>query len=83
MSDFWYFYLARCSDGSLYAGVSTHVERRMGEHNAGKGSAYTRSRLPVRLVYKEEHPTQGEALRREAEVKKWRKKRKEGLISQA
>lgn len=43
-------YLVRCSDGSLYCGVSTDVERRVRQHNAGTASKYTRSRRPVELV---------------------------------
>ena len=49
-------YLLRCGDGSLYAGITTDLQRRLREHNAGQGAAYTRSRLPVTLVYDEQTP---------------------------
>ena len=76
----WFFYLARCSDGSLYAGVCTDRDRRIDKHNAGTGAKYTRGRRPVQLVYSERHATQGKALAREATVKKWTKQRKEQLV---
>lgn len=62
----WWVYLARCRDGTLYTGVTTDPERRLSEHNAGKGAAYTRSRRPVTLVYLEQAPDRGAALRRES-----------------
>ena len=46
----WYVYILRCSDGSLYTGVSTDVNRRVETHNKGKGAKYTRSRIPVSIV---------------------------------
>ncbi len=75
----WFFYLARCSDGSLYAGTCRDLDRRVAEHNVGTGAKYTRSRQPVHLVYSEQHKTKHAALRRESEVKKWTKMRKEDL----
>ncbi len=76
----WFFYVARCSDGSLYSGVCVDLEQRFAAHNAGRGARYTRSRLPVSLAYHEQHATQSLALKREAEVKKWPRQRKEQLI---
>ena len=75
----WYCYLARCRDDSLYAGTTTDLNRREEEHNQGKGAKYTRSRRPVTLVWWERFGTKSAALKREAEVKKWRKSRKEKL----
>lgn len=75
----WYCYLARCRDGSLYAGMTTDLNRRAQERNEGKGAKYTRSRRPVTLVWWERFCTKSAALKREAEVKKWRKSRKEKL----
>ncbi len=49
----WYFYLARCSDGSLYAGVCIDLEQREAAHNDGVGAKYTRGRRPVWIVYSE------------------------------
>ncbi len=74
-----YFYLARCADGSLYAGTCVDVEARLKKHNEGKGAKYTRSRRPVRFVHVETLSDLGEARRREAEVKQWPKSRKEEL----
>ena len=77
----WFCYLARCRDGSLYAGVATDLQRRIAEHNAGRGARYTRSRRPVTLVWWERWATRSEALKREAEVRRWRQSRKEALIA--
>ena len=75
----WYVYLLRCSDGSLYAGVTTDLARRVAQHNAGKGGAYTRAKRPVRLVFRENHPTRSSALKREAQIKRWPRSKKETL----
>ena len=64
-----YTYIIRCSDGTLYTGWTTDVERRVRTHNSGNGAKYTRSRLPVTLVYYETYPTKQEAMRREWEIK--------------
>lgn len=74
-----YVYLARCADGSLYAGTCVNVQEREAMHNSGKGSKYTRSRLPVKIVYTEEYGTLSEARKREAAVKKLSKSQKEAL----
>ena len=58
-----------CSDGSLYTGVANDVSRRVAVHNSGRGAKYTRSRLPVRLVYQERADDRSSALRREATIK--------------
>ena len=77
----YYFYLLRCSDNSLYAGICIDLEQRVETHRNGKAAKYTRSRLPVTLVYHEQHRSKGDALRREIDVKKWTKQRKERLVS--
>ena len=66
----WIVYMLRCSDGSLYTGITNDLERRVATHRAGKGGAYTRSRLPVRLVYSERRANRGAALSREAAIKR-------------
>lgn len=76
----WHVYLLQCADASLYAGTTTDLVRRLLEHNAGKGSAYTRGRRPVRLVYEERHPSRSAAQRREAELKRWPRERKQALM---
>ena len=75
-----YFYLARCSDHSLYAGTCVDVKAREAKHNDGTGAKYTRSRLPIAIIYSEEFETLSEARSREAIVKGWTKEEKETLI---
>ena len=78
----WFVYILRCSDGSLYTGITTDIERRVKEHNGAKnGSKCSRSRLPVELVYQEEMPDRSRALKREAEIKHFSKKEKEDLVA--
>src|SRR3954447_1601811 len=67
--DEWLVYMVRCADGSLYTGIAKDVARRCQQHNDGTASRYTRSRLPVELVYQEAHPSQSAALKREAAIK--------------
>ena len=75
-----YTYIVRCSDGTLYTGWTTDVELRVRTHNSGKGAKYTRSRLPVTLVYYETYPTRQEAMRREGEIKQLTREEKKRLI---
>ncbi len=75
-----YVYMVRCADGSLYTGWTTDVARRVAEHNAGRGAAYTRQRGPVTLVYSEAHPDRAAAMRREAEIKRLGRRYKERLL---
>lgn len=79
----WFVYLARCSDGSLYTGVTTDPEHREAVHNTGRGAAYTRSRRPVRMVYREAVGSRGDALRREAAIKRLGRKEKEAIVGRA
>jgi putative endonuclease len=77
----WTVYLVRCRDGTLYAGVTTDLNRRLAQHNAGCGSAYTRSRCPVELVYCEEVLDRPAALRREHAIKRLSRADKEALAA--
>ncbi|HXF49368.1 MAG TPA: GIY-YIG nuclease family protein [Verrucomicrobiae bacterium] len=79
-NNFWFVYILRCSDGSFYTGITNNVEERVKEHDTGNGAKYTRGRRPVTLVYRETHPNQSAARRREEEIKKWRKRKKEKLV---
>ena len=72
-------YLARCGDGSLYTGVTTDPARRLAEHNRGCGAAYTHSRLPVELVYREKVGDRSQALRREYVIRRLTRAGKEAL----
>ncbi len=75
-----YFYFARCADGSLYAGTCLDLKAREEKHNDGTGAKYTRSRLPIKIVYSEEFETLSEARSREAKVKRLKKSQKEALL---
>lgn len=75
----WTVYLARCRDGTLYTGVTTDPERRLAEHNAGCGAAYTRSRLPITLVYRELVVDRAGAQRREHAIRRLTRREKEAL----
>jgi putative endonuclease len=79
----WTVYIARCGDGSLYTGITTDCERRVAEHNRGAGAAYTRSRLPVRLVYWEVVEDRSRALRRESAIRRLSRRDKEALLTSA
>ena len=73
----WFVYLLRCADGTLYCGVTTDLDRRLAEHNAGTGARYTRARRPVALAAQAPCPDKGAALR--AEIAAKRRKRSEKL----
>ncbi len=78
----WYVYLLRCADNSLYAGITISLERRLIEHNEcnKKGAKYTRVRRPVHLAYSEPQRNRQEASRREYQLKKLTKAKKEQLV---
>lgn len=77
----WYVYLLKCSDNSLYCGITTDIERRLKEHNSGSGSKYTRSRLPAKLVYSKTYNSRSEASKEEYRIKQLPKSKKEILVS--
>ena len=77
----WWVYLVSCSDGSLYTGITTNVERRISEHNTSKkGAKYTRNKRPVRLVYSEVQSDRSTASKREYFIKKLSRDEKLKLI---
>jgi putative endonuclease len=77
----WWVYLLRCGDGSLYAGATNDLARRLALHAAGKGARYTRSHLPVALAYSEPARGRGAALRREAALKRLSRAEKLALVA--
>ena len=79
----WSVYILKCSDDSLYTGVTTDIQRRVNEHNhcSTKGAKYTRSRRPVKLIYAENHPDRASACKRESAIKKLTRAKKEQLFS--
>ena len=76
-----YVYLLRCGDDSLYCGWTTDLEARVEQHNLGRGAQYTRSRLPVRLVWYETYEDRHEALSREWHLKRMSREQKLKLIT--
>ncbi len=76
----WFVYLLRCADDTLYTGISNDLTRRLKKHNAGTASRYTRSRLPVTIVYQEIQASRSLALKREHIIKGYSRKVKESLI---
>ena len=79
-ADRWFVYMVRCADGTLYTGITKDVKRRCKQHNAGTASRYTRTRLPVKLVYREVQPSRSLALKREAAIKAMTRRQKLALI---
>ena len=73
-------YILCCGDGSLYTGWTNDLDKRVKAHQTGRGAKYTRSHLPVELVYCESLATKSEALRREAEIKRLPREKKLELI---
>lgn len=69
----WYVYILLCSDNSLYTGISNKPQKRFQDHKQGKGGAYTRSHKPVKIIYLEKYTTKSQALKREMEIKSWRR----------
>lgn len=75
----WFVYILECTDGSLYTGITTDVERRFRQHCDGKAARYTRAHKPRKLVYSEVHATRSEALKREYAIKQLQPTEKAGL----
>ena len=79
--NFWYVYFLRCNDNSLYCGVTKNLQRRLKQHNyTSRGSKYTRSRRPVKLVWSHKVKSRSDALKLEANLKKKTKIQKEKII---
>lgn len=76
----WHVYLLRCADGSLYAGMTNDLPARVAAHNAGKGAKYTRSRLPVTVVWSRVMRSSTAARKKEAAVKQMTRAEKEGML---
>ncbi len=74
-------YILRCGDGTLYTGITNDLPRRLAAHSSGRGAKYTRSRLPVELVWHEEQPDKSAALRRELQIKALSRAEKLRLIT--
>ena len=77
----FFVYLLRCSDGSYYTGSTDELEKRIAEHQHGEGCTWTRKRLPVEFVWRQEFSTREEAKEAEHQIKRWSRAKKEALIS--
>lgn len=78
----WYVYIVQCSDSTFYTGITINIKNRLRQHNGEiKGGAfYTQNKRPVKLIHQEEYGTHLEAARREVEIKKLSRKKKEELL---
>ena len=76
----WTVYILRCGDGTLYTGCTNDLPRRLEAHQSGRGAKYTRSHLPVELVYRELEADKSAALRREGAFKRLYRRNKLALI---
>ena len=83
MTTGYFLYVVECADGTLYTGYAVDVTRRISAHNAGRGAKYTRSRLPVSLIYCEEFETKHDAMSAEFRFKRLSRKEKLARIEQA
>lgn len=77
-----YTYILRCKDGTYYTGWTNNLEKRVRDHNDGKGAKYTKARRPVKLIYYEEFMTKEEAMKREYAIKQMTRTQKEKMIEQ-
>jgi putative endonuclease len=76
----WYLYIVLCNDSSLYTGITTNIQRRINEHNTGRGAKYTRGRGPVELVHLRQFSNRSDASKVESAVKKLNRKQKLEII---
>lgn len=76
----YYVYILQAGDGRYYTGYTTHLDRRLKEHQSGSGGKFTRSFGAIKILYHEVFSDQSSALKREAEIKGWSRKEKEALI---
>lgn len=77
----WFVYILKCRDGSFYTGTTNNLVRRFKQHHEGRASRYTRTRLPVKMVYQEACTSRSQALIREWEVKSLTRRAKEVLVA--
>lgn len=75
----YFVYLLECTDGSIYTGITTDVQRRLEEHKKGTASRFTRARGVIRVLYSEQQRDRSSALKREAEIKRWSHNKKRTL----
>jgi len=78
----YYVYLIQCDDGTIYTGTTNDLERRFNEHKNKKGGHYTQSHKVKKFLYTEQFPTRSAAMKREAQIKGWRREKKLALIKE-
>lgn len=76
----YYVYLLQCDDGTIYTGTTNDLERRFGEHKAKSGGHYTQSHKAEKILHTEQFPTRSAAMKRESQIKSWRREKKLALI---
>ncbi|MBI2035053.1 MAG: GIY-YIG nuclease family protein [Candidatus Liptonbacteria bacterium] len=76
----WFTYLILCKDNSIYTGITNDLARRFNEHKEGKGGHYTSSHKPIKFLHSEQFETRSAALKREAQIKEWKREKKLNLI---
>lgn len=81
MANSWYVYILKCSDNTLYTGITNNLKKRLQKHNAGQAAKYTRGRLPVELVYHQKLSNRSQALQREHQIKSSSRNKKLSLIN--
>lgn len=77
----WLVYIILCSDRSLYTGITNNVVVRFTEHKSGKGGRYTRSHKPIKIIYREKMASKPKALKRELEIKSWKRQKKIQILN--
>jgi len=79
----YYVYLLQCDDGSIYTGTTDDLARRLSEHKSKSGGHYTQSHKAEEILYTEQFPTRSAAMKREAQIKGWRREKKLALVNKA
>ena len=77
----WFVYILKCSDNTLYTGITNNLDKRIKAHNSGVGAKYTKGRRPVSMVYYEEQTDKSSALKREIAIKALNRNEKDLLIN--
>lgn len=76
----WTLYILRCADDTLYTGITNNLEKRLAQHESGKGAKYVRGRTPFTLAYREEHLTKSAALKKEIYIKSLSRADKQRIV---
>ena len=77
----WVVYILKCSNNSYYVGHTEKLEERLKLHNSGKGAKHTAKYLPISLIYQEPAASKQAAMKRELQIKRWSRAKKESLIN--